>query len=102
MWEPRPLTPLWAFTACYRESFSLLTFLLPIWSDHYANLFTLSQSHIYKLRLLFVTENPRTKVIEKSFFTGCTLGTLDVISSGGSLFSIDNFACSNIAVTYSE
>jgi hypothetical protein len=21
MWEPRPLTPLWAFTACYRDSF---------------------------------------------------------------------------------
>jgi hypothetical protein len=24
MWEPRPLTPLWAFTACYRDSFTLL------------------------------------------------------------------------------
>jgi hypothetical protein len=23
MWEPRPLTPLWAFTACYRDSFTL-------------------------------------------------------------------------------
>jgi hypothetical protein len=22
MWEPRPLTPLWAFTACYRNSFT--------------------------------------------------------------------------------
>jgi hypothetical protein len=22
MWEPRPLTPLWAFKACYRESFT--------------------------------------------------------------------------------
>jgi hypothetical protein len=22
MWEPRPLTPLWAFTACYRDSFT--------------------------------------------------------------------------------
>jgi hypothetical protein len=29
MWEPRPLTPLWAFTACYRDSFTLLTFNLP-------------------------------------------------------------------------
>jgi hypothetical protein len=26
MWEPRPLTPLWAFTACYRDSFTLLFF----------------------------------------------------------------------------
>jgi hypothetical protein len=24
MCEPRPLTPLWAFTACYRASFTLL------------------------------------------------------------------------------
>jgi hypothetical protein len=24
MWEPRPLTLLWAFTACYRDSFTLL------------------------------------------------------------------------------
>jgi hypothetical protein len=24
MWEPQPLTPLWAFTACYRDSFTLL------------------------------------------------------------------------------
>jgi hypothetical protein len=23
MWEPQPLTPLWAFTACYRDSFAL-------------------------------------------------------------------------------
>jgi hypothetical protein len=23
MWEPRPLTSLWAFTACYRDSFIL-------------------------------------------------------------------------------
>jgi hypothetical protein len=23
MWEPRPLTPLWAFTACYRDRFTL-------------------------------------------------------------------------------
>jgi hypothetical protein len=22
MWEPRPLTPLWVFTACYRDSFT--------------------------------------------------------------------------------
>jgi hypothetical protein len=22
LWEPRPLTPLWAFTACYRDSFT--------------------------------------------------------------------------------
>jgi hypothetical protein len=27
MWEPRPLTPLWAFMACYRDSFTFfLTF----------------------------------------------------------------------------
>jgi hypothetical protein len=24
MWEPRPPTPLWAFTACYRDSFTFL------------------------------------------------------------------------------
>jgi hypothetical protein len=24
MWEPRPLTLLWAFTACYRDNFTLL------------------------------------------------------------------------------
>jgi hypothetical protein len=24
MWEPRLLTPLWAFTACYRDSFFYL------------------------------------------------------------------------------
>jgi hypothetical protein len=23
MWQPRPLTPLWAFTACYRDSFTV-------------------------------------------------------------------------------
>jgi hypothetical protein len=27
MWEPRPLTTLWAFTACYTNSF---TFFLPL------------------------------------------------------------------------
>jgi hypothetical protein len=27
MWKPRPLTPLWAFTACYRDSFTFF-FLL--------------------------------------------------------------------------
>jgi hypothetical protein len=28
MWKPRPVTPLWAFTACYRDSFtSLLLFI---------------------------------------------------------------------------
>jgi hypothetical protein len=26
MWEPRPLTPLWAFTACYRDSFTFFFF----------------------------------------------------------------------------
>jgi hypothetical protein len=25
MWEPRLLTPLWAFTACYRDSFTFRT-----------------------------------------------------------------------------
>jgi hypothetical protein len=25
MWEPRPLTPLWAYTACYRDSFTFFT-----------------------------------------------------------------------------
>jgi hypothetical protein len=25
MWEPRRLTTLWAYTACYRDSFTLLT-----------------------------------------------------------------------------
>jgi hypothetical protein len=30
MWEPRPLTPLWAFTACYRDSFTFyLRLVLP-------------------------------------------------------------------------
>jgi hypothetical protein len=29
MWDPRPLTTLWAFTACYRDSF---TFLCKIFS----------------------------------------------------------------------
>jgi hypothetical protein len=28
MWEPRPLIPLWAFTACYRDSFTLLFYFL--------------------------------------------------------------------------
>jgi hypothetical protein len=27
MWEPRPLTPLWAFTACYRDSFTFFFYL---------------------------------------------------------------------------
>jgi hypothetical protein len=27
MWEPRPLTTLWAFTACYRDSFTFLLFM---------------------------------------------------------------------------
>jgi hypothetical protein len=26
MWEPQPLTPLWAFTACYRDSFTFFFF----------------------------------------------------------------------------
>jgi hypothetical protein len=26
MWDPQRLTTLWAFTACYRDSFTLLTF----------------------------------------------------------------------------
>jgi hypothetical protein len=26
MWEPRPLTPLWAFKACYRDSFTFAYF----------------------------------------------------------------------------
>jgi hypothetical protein len=26
MWEPRSLTPVWAFTACYRVSFIFFTF----------------------------------------------------------------------------
>jgi hypothetical protein len=26
MWEPRPLTPLWAFTACYRDRFTFFYF----------------------------------------------------------------------------
>jgi hypothetical protein len=25
MWEPQPLTPLWAFAACYRDSFFKIT-----------------------------------------------------------------------------
>jgi hypothetical protein len=28
MWEPQPLTPLWAFTACYRDSFTFFLLLL--------------------------------------------------------------------------
>jgi hypothetical protein len=27
MWEPRRLTTLWDFTACYRDSFTILPFL---------------------------------------------------------------------------
>jgi hypothetical protein len=27
MWEPRPLTPLWAFTACYMDSFTFFTYV---------------------------------------------------------------------------
>jgi hypothetical protein len=26
MWEPQPLTLLWAFTACYRDSFTFLPY----------------------------------------------------------------------------
>jgi hypothetical protein len=32
MWEPRPLTPLWAFTARYRDSFTFT--LRPRWRRH--------------------------------------------------------------------
>jgi hypothetical protein len=28
MWEPRHLTPIWAFTACYRDSFTLTLILI--------------------------------------------------------------------------
>jgi hypothetical protein len=28
MWEPRPLTPLWAFTAYYRDSFTFLLYFM--------------------------------------------------------------------------
>jgi hypothetical protein len=36
MWEPRHLTTLWAFTACYRDSFTfyLLLLLCRIWGSH--------------------------------------------------------------------
>jgi hypothetical protein len=30
MWEPRRLTNLWAFTACYRDSFAFLLFLFNV------------------------------------------------------------------------
>jgi hypothetical protein len=34
MWEPQPLIPLWAFTACYWDSFTR-------YEDHYTNCFKL-------------------------------------------------------------
>jgi hypothetical protein len=40
MWEPRPLTPLWAFTACYRDSFTLLFFIFYLTSPLLENLKT--------------------------------------------------------------
>jgi hypothetical protein len=33
MWEPRPLTTVWAFTACYKESFIFTFFVLCPSSD---------------------------------------------------------------------
>jgi hypothetical protein len=34
MWEPRPLTTLWAFTACYRDSFTFYLFYLTSCKDN--------------------------------------------------------------------
>jgi hypothetical protein len=33
MWEPRPLTPLWAFTACYRDSFTYFIYRWHVVAD---------------------------------------------------------------------
>jgi hypothetical protein len=35
MWEPRPLTPLWAFTDCYRDSFTFFFLLLAAERDSF-------------------------------------------------------------------
>jgi hypothetical protein len=37
MWEPRPLTPQWALTACYRDDFTLLT--LPTYLSVYPSIY---------------------------------------------------------------
>jgi hypothetical protein len=31
IWEPRRLTTLWASTACYRDSFTFIEILSPLW-----------------------------------------------------------------------
>jgi hypothetical protein len=54
MWEPRPLTPLWAFTACYRDSFTytLLTLLSPV--IFYVPYTLLSISRLLRLNAAYV------------------------------------------------
>jgi hypothetical protein len=37
MWDPRPLTPLWAFTACYRDSFTFSLLLRAGLGSHEVN-----------------------------------------------------------------
>jgi hypothetical protein len=50
MWEPRSLTPLWAFAACYRDSFTLLT-LEPV----YINIYHLVVRSSYR-RILYISK----------------------------------------------
>jgi hypothetical protein len=45
LWEPRRLTTLWAFTACYRDSFTIFIFKLKI------KLATKGRHHFYQLEM---------------------------------------------------
>jgi hypothetical protein len=46
MWEPRRLTTLWAFTACYRESFTITLVYMLI--THLINPWLQSASELYR------------------------------------------------------
>jgi hypothetical protein len=52
MWEPRHLTTLWAFTACYRDSFTFLPFFLPAWVFCMMAVFTELPSLPYDLKTI--------------------------------------------------
>jgi hypothetical protein len=65
MWEPRRLTTLWPFTACYRDSFTFFYLLLKIYKYCAMKPYTLtrmSQSRINKYMNIDVNEAEKMKI----------------------------------------
>jgi hypothetical protein len=86
MWEPRPLTPLWAFTACYRNSFTFYFY------------FTVAKSEEVKTRSN-LEEYSKDAMAQKGYYS-----MVIMISMEESPFEtiIDFQLCKNFPVTESE